>query len=78
MQLGSPTEQGRGLLDWYDAAEGQCHHGIAANVTFNLGHTILPDKVIYDIQSNTSDYGNPPYGDGTACHATPRAAPTTR
>jgi len=60
---------------WFDAAEGQCHHGIGANVTFNLGHTIVPDKVIYDIQSNTSDYGNPPYGDATACHSTVQGCP---
>ncbi len=55
---------------WYDAAEATCHHGIATNVTFNFGHTILPDKVVYGIALNTSDYGTSPYGQATACHAT--------
>ena len=61
---------------WWDSAAGPagpatCDHGLATNVTFNFGHTTLPDKVIYGIVSNTSDYGPNPYG-AQPCQATPQ------
>jgi hypothetical protein len=55
---------------WFDTASSSCFHGFFANVAFNFGHVTLPDKVIYGIAYNTSDYGYHPYGDATACHAT--------
>jgi hypothetical protein len=55
---------------WYDAALNSCFHGYLTPITFNFGHVVLPNNVIYGIAYNTSDYGFTPYGDGTACHAT--------
>ena len=59
---------------WYDAADGSCNHGIATNVTFNFGHSVLPNQVIYGLELRTSDYGDPalggPLGTATACHST--------
>ncbi len=57
---------------WYDAAENICDHGIGTNVTFNFGHTTLPDKVIYGVVSNTSGYGPTPYGYSNPCNSTPQ------
>ncbi len=56
---------------WFDASDGHCYNGLATNVTFNFGHTRVPNKLIYGIAYNTSDYGAHPYGDATACHSTP-------
>jgi hypothetical protein len=59
--------------EWYDTAEAACHNGLAVNITFDFSakHLTLPSSLIYGIQFNTSDYGQPAYGDGTACHPTP-------
>ncbi len=56
---------------WYDAADGHCYNGLATNVTFTLGHTKVPDKLIYGIAYNTSNYGTHPYGDATTCYSLP-------
>jgi hypothetical protein len=57
---------------WFDAASNSCFHGYFTTVTFNFGHVVVPDKVIYGIAYNTSDYGYHPYGTATACHSTPQ------
>jgi hypothetical protein len=54
---------------WYDAALNTCFNGYLTPITFNFGHVVLPDKVIYGIAYNTSDWGYHPYGDSTACHS---------
>lgn len=54
---------------WYDAALNSCFNGYLTPITFNFGHVVLPDKVIYGIAYNTSDWGYHPYGDSTACHS---------
>jgi len=56
---------------WYDAALNSCFNGYLTPITFNFGHVILPDKVIYGVAYNTSDWGYHPYGDSTACHSSP-------
>jgi hypothetical protein len=55
---------------WYDAALNSCFNGYLTPITFNFGHVVLPNSVIYGVAYNTSDYGTAPYGDSTACHAT--------
>lgn len=60
---------------WYDAATGHCYNGLANNITFNLGHTQVPNKIIYGIAYNTSNYGAAPYGDSTACYTTAEGCP---
>ena len=54
---------------WFDSADGHCYNGFATNVTFTFGHTRVPNKLIYGIAYNTSDYGAHPYGDATTCHS---------
>jgi hypothetical protein len=55
---------------WYDPVTSKCVHGYFTNITFSFGHVALPNKVIYGIAYNTSDYGFQPYGDATTCHST--------
>jgi hypothetical protein len=61
---------------WSDG-HGNCYHGIAANITFDFAsmHVLLPNKVIYGVQYNTSGYGPNPYGYATACNATSAGCP---
>lgn len=54
---------------WFDAALDRCFNGYLTPVTFNFGHVVLPNSVIYGIAYNTSDFGYQPYGDNTACHS---------
>ncbi len=61
---------------WYDSTTDPvtdqpigCLNGLLTNITFNFGHVTVPNSVVYGIAYNTSDYGSPPYGDATACHA---------
>lgn len=56
---------------WYSSATGECYNGLATNVTFNIPSVVVPSTIIYGIAYNTSDYGSPPDGDSTDCHATP-------
>jgi hypothetical protein len=53
---------------WYDGPQG-CFHGLANNITFDFSssNVLLPNKVIYGVQYNTSGYGPNPYGYSTAC-----------
>ncbi len=44
-----------------------CLVGYAANITFNFGHVVLPNSIIYGIAYNTSGYGFNPYGNNTPC-----------
>jgi hypothetical protein len=46
-----------------------CLNGFLDNVSFNFGHVALPDKVIYGIAYNTTNWGYQPYGP-TACSST--------
>jgi hypothetical protein len=55
---------------WYNSADGHCYNGLATNITFNFGHTLVPSTLIYGIAYNTSNYGAHPYGDATACYTT--------
>ena len=52
---------------WYDSAVDPttgnpigCVFGIAAKVTFNFGHVLLPNSVIYGIAYDTSTFGDSP------------------
>ncbi|MCU1401006.1 MAG: hypothetical protein JWN62_4115, partial [Acidimicrobiales bacterium] len=59
---------------WYDATAnngaGKCYGGVAAPVTFTFpGNTVLPDRVVWSVGFNTSQYGKNPVGTGTACFA---------
>jgi Putative Ig domain len=54
---------------WYDPVTNRCVHGYFTNITFNFGHVVVPNKVIYGIAYNTTDYGYHPYGP-SACNAT--------
>ena len=56
---------------WFDARSDACYHGLATNITFNFGHVVVPDTVVYGIAYNTSGYGAHPYGYATACNASP-------
>ena len=63
---------------WYDSARSPvtdqpigCLLGYLNNITFDFGHVTLPNKVIYGIAYNTSNWGFHPYGDATACYTTP-------
>ncbi|HVA85495.1 MAG TPA: right-handed parallel beta-helix repeat-containing protein [Candidatus Saccharimonadales bacterium] len=44
----------------YVASDGNCYHGLAFNITFDLAGTIVPDQLIVGIAYNTSDYGVTP------------------
>jgi hypothetical protein len=55
--------------EWWDGTT--CNHGIVSPVTFPLSHVTVPDKVIYGIAVNTSDYGNPP----VPCSSQPTGCP---
>ncbi len=63
----NPAHCGGDATEWYN---GQgCFHGIANNITFDFSsmNVLLPNKVIYGVQYNTSGYGPHPYGYSTAC-----------
>jgi parallel beta-helix repeat protein len=49
---------------WYQASSGNCYHGLANNITFDLSasHVVLPAKVIYGISYNTFSAGPSPLG----------------
>jgi hypothetical protein len=69
---GTDSNGGNDIGKWYSAADNTCYNGYATPITFSpLTGVTLPDQVIVALAYNTSDYGNPPYGTGTACHATP-------
>jgi hypothetical protein len=56
---------------WFSG--GTCYNGYATPITFDFttgSPVMLPSQVIWTVAYNTSDYGTPPYGDATACHAT--------
>ena len=67
-----PTKCAATPTEWYSTADAGCDNGLTTNITFNLSNVTVPDSVIYGIAYNTSDYGAAPYGDNTACHATPQ------
>ena len=48
------------------ASDGQCYHGFAFNITFDLSsqNITLPDDVIVGIAYNTQSYGSAPIGVG--------------
>jgi hypothetical protein len=57
---------------WYDEASNSCFHGYAFTEKFHLGAVTLPSKVIVSLAYNTSNYGEHPAGDSTACYSTPQ------
>jgi hypothetical protein len=59
--------------EWWNGTS--CYKGKAFTISFNLNGVTLPDNVIMSVAYNTSDYGAHPYGDTTACHATPQGCP---
>jgi hypothetical protein len=72
----SPNCTGAQAGEWYDGSQG-CFNGLAHNITFDFENqnVTLPDRVVYGISFNTSDYGPSPYLDATACHATTQGCP---
>jgi hypothetical protein len=55
---------------WFDTNVNPptCFNGFLTNITFTLGHVLLPNSVVYGIAYNTSDYGVTPYTHATPCH----------
>jgi hypothetical protein len=45
---------------WFDAQLNQCFNGFLTPITFNFGHVVVPNSVIYGIAYNTSDWGAQP------------------
>ncbi len=66
---------GANLGDWYDGVA--CHHGIVANVTFNVPDVTVPSTFIYGVAMNTSDYGPDPYSTNPATEASDAACQAT-
>ncbi len=44
------------------ASDGNCYHGLASTVSFDLTGLQVPDQIIYGLSLNTQDYGTPPTG----------------
>jgi hypothetical protein len=44
----------------YLAADGNCYHGLAQTVTFNLNGIAVPSQFIWGLALNTTDYGYSP------------------
>ncbi len=61
--------------DWYDGVA--CHHGIVANIVFNVPDVTVPTNFIYGIAMNTSDYGPNPYSTNPATQASDAACQAT-
>ncbi len=66
---------GANLGDWYDGVA--CHHGIVANVVFNVPDVTVPSTFIYGVAMNTSDYGSDPYSTNPATQASDAACQAT-
>ncbi len=56
-----PTTDGE--LEWL-APDGQCHTGLAFNITFDLSSSpvTVPDDLIFGIAYDTQNYGSSPFG----------------
>ena len=66
---------GADLGDWYDGVS--CHHGIVANIVFNVPDVTVPSTFIYGVAMNTSDYGPDPYSTNPATQASDAACQAT-
>jgi len=62
---------------WYDSDIDQatgspvgCLNGFLNDITFNFGHVVLPNSVVYGIALNTTTWGYHPYGNSQPCDAT--------
>lgn len=55
--------------DYFYKPLKECFAGLMTNITFTALHANLPRTIVFGIAYNTSDYGQVPYGDATACHA---------
>jgi hypothetical protein len=51
-------------MAWYDPVTNKCVHGLFNNITFNFGHVIVPNAIIYGIAYNTDTAGYHPLGVG--------------
>jgi hypothetical protein len=49
-------------MAWYDPVTNKCVHGLFNNITFNFGHVIVPNAIIYGIAYNTDTAGYHPLG----------------
>lgn len=55
---------------WFDPSSKSCFHGLATNITFDIGSAVsLPSSIVFGIAYNTSTAGYTPYGVGTSCFA---------
>jgi hypothetical protein len=57
-----PESGGCADLTAYLASDGNCYHGSLSEVAFNLTGVTVPNKVIYSLEYNTTDYGPDPTG----------------
>jgi hypothetical protein len=56
---------------WWDGEN--CNNGKAFKIEFDLDRdVVLPDQVILGVAYNTSNYGESPLGNATACYSTPQ------
>ena len=60
--------------EWYDHSSSTCFNGLANNITFDFRgqNVVLPDRVVYGIEYNTSGYGPTPEGYSQTCNSTPQ------
>ena len=66
----SPKCTGDKAGRWWDSSRKTCYNGYATNVTFAFADVVLPDKVVYGIEYNTTTAGYAPIG-AAACNADP-------
>jgi hypothetical protein len=57
---------------WYDEATNECFHGFAFPEKFRFPGVTLPSDVIISVAYDTSNYGEHPAGDATACYESPQ------
>jgi hypothetical protein len=60
---------------WWHAANTSCNNGKAFPITFKMGDTTLPDKVIIGVEYDTSTWGYEPIGTDPACFVTTEGCP---
>jgi hypothetical protein len=47
---------------WWNAADSTCYNGKAFPITFKMGDTTLPNKVIIGVEYDTTNWGYEPIG----------------